>query len=144
MSETRVAPGKRVSGSAIRGGGVARGDASAESHAKTEGDRLPATLRLTRPSLPLEKLNVVGRRPFEIILDGTVVATVPAGETVELPVDVGHHSLRLREGHRVSPDRPFDATDGETIAFACHGSWFVLIYLASFIKPDLGISLKRN
>lgn len=96
--------------------GVARGDASLESHAQTEGHHMPATLRLTRTSFPLEKLNVVGRRPFEITLDGAVIATVPPGEAVELPVDAGHHTLRLREGHRVSPDRPFDATDGETIA----------------------------
>jgi hypothetical protein len=105
---------------------------------------MPATLKLTRRSLPLEGVNVVGRRPFEIILDANTVGTVPPGETVDLPINAGHHTLRLREGHRVSPDRPFDATDGETIAFACHGSWFVLIYLASFMKPDLGISLKRT
>lgn len=105
---------------------------------------MPATLKLTRRSLPLENLNVVGRRPFEITLDGAVVSTVTPGETVELPINAGHHSLRLREGHRVSPVRSFDATDGETIAFACHGSWFVLIYLASFVKPDLGISLERH
>ena len=104
---------------------------------------MPATLKLTRRSFPLEGLNVVGRRPFEITVDGTVVGTVPPGETVEVPINAGHHTLRLREGHRVSPDHPFDATDGETIAFTCHGSWFVLIYLASFLKPDLGISLER-
>jgi hypothetical protein len=115
-----------------------------EVHAQTEGDHMPATLKLTRRSFPLENLNVVGRRPFEITLDGTVLGAVRNRETVELPVDAGHHTLRLREGHRVSPDRSFEATDGETIAFACHGSWFVLIFLASFVKPDVGISLKRN
>lgn len=105
---------------------------------------MPATLKLTRRSLPLERLNVVGRRPFEINIDGSVVATMPPGETVELPMNAGHHTLRLRQGHRVSPTCRFEATDGETVAFACHGSWFVLIYLASFLKPDLGISLSRT
>lgn len=105
---------------------------------------MPATLKLTRRSFPLENLNVVGRRPFEITLDGTVVGALRNRETVELPVDAGHHTLCLREGRRISPDRSFDATDGETIAFACHGSWFVLIFLASFVKPDIGISLKRS
>jgi hypothetical protein len=105
---------------------------------------MPATLKLTRTSFPLEKLNVVGRRPFEITLDGTIVAAVRNQETVELPVDAGHHTLRLTEGHRVSPNRSFDATDGDTIAYTCHGSWFILTFLASFLKPDAGISLTRH
>lgn len=105
---------------------------------------MPATLKLTRRSFPLEALNVVGRRPFEITLDGTTVGAVRNRETVELPLDEGHHTLRLRESHRLSPARSFDATDGDIIAYTCHGSWFVLIFLASLLKPDAGISLKRN
>jgi hypothetical protein len=104
---------------------------------------MAVTLKLTRNRW-VENLSLVGQRPFDITLDGTVVGTVSPRETVELPADAGHHTLRLGAGHRVSPERSFDATDGETIAFACHGPAFWPIYLASFVKPDLGISLKRQ
>lgn len=104
---------------------------------------MAATLKLAR-NRSMENLSLVGRRPFEITLDGTVVGAVPPQETFEMPVDAGHHTLRLRAGYRVSPERSFDATDGETIAFACHGPALWPIYLASFVKPDLGISLKRT
>ena len=103
---------------------------------------MAATLKLIR-NLPLEKQNVVGRHPYEIILDRTVVGTVPAEETAELPIESGHHTLRLKSGRRVSPERSFDATDGQTISFSCHGP-FGPIFLASFVKPDLAIVLKRR
>jgi hypothetical protein len=103
---------------------------------------MAATLKLIR-NMPLEKENVVGRHPYEIILDGTVVGTVPAEETAELPIEAGHHTLRLQSGRRVSPERSFDAADGQTISFSCHGP-FGPIFLASFIKPDLAIVLKRR
>lgn len=99
---------------------------------------MAATLKLIR-YWPFEKQNVVGRHPYEIVLDGTVVGTVPAEETAELPIDSGHHTLRLKSGRRVSRERSFDATDGQTISFSCHGP-FGPIFLASFIKPDLAIS----
>lgn len=104
---------------------------------------MTATLKLAR-TRSLENLSLVGRRPFEITLDGTVVGTVSPRETAELPIGAGHHTLRLGAGRRVSPERSFDAADGETITFACHGPAFWPIYLASFAKPDLGISLKRR
>ena len=105
---------------------------------------MPATLKLTRRSFPLENFNVVGRRPFEITLDGTVVGTLHNRETVEMAVDAGHHTLHLSEGRRISPSRSFDSTDGETVAFSCHGSGSVLRFLASVVRPVVGISLERS
>lgn len=103
---------------------------------------MTATLKLIR-NWPLEKQNVVGRHPYEIILDGTVAGTLPAEETAELSIEAGHHTLRLTSGRRASPERSFDATDGQTISFSCHGP-FGPIFLASFLKPDLAIVLKRR
>lgn len=98
---------------------------------------MAATLKLTRGF-------GLTRQPFEITLDGAAVGTVPRHESVELSIDAGHHTLRLGSGRRISPERAFDASDGETISFACHGAAIWPIYLASLVKPDLSIALKRE
>ena len=92
-----------------------------------------ATLRLTRGSVEVQ------RHPFEILLEGRVVGSVSRRETVELPVEPGHHRLRLRSGRQVSPQRSFKAAEGEVINVSCHGARIWPIYVASLIKPDLGI-----
>ena len=98
----------------------------------------PATLILTREAIEVQ------RSPFEIVLDGMVIGTIARHQTVELQARPGRHSLRLRSGRQMSPDRPFDAAEGETINLRCHGARVWPIYLASLIKPDLGISLKQE
>lgn len=45
-----------------------------------------ATVRLTRGAFEGQ------RHPFEILLDGTVVGSLSRRETVELPVEPGHHT----------------------------------------------------
>jgi hypothetical protein len=99
---------------------------------------MPAMLKLTRGWIGMQ------RHPFEVTLDGTVIGTVPRQQTVELPIEDGHHILSLGSGRHISPERAFDATDGQTITFSCHGATIWPIYLASFLKPDLGITLKRE
>ena len=97
-----------------------------------------ATLKLTRGAVEVQ------RHPFEILRDGTVVGSVSRRETVELPVEPGRHTLRLRSGRQLSPERSFDAAEGEAINFSCHGARVWPIYVASLIKPDLGLSLKQE
>jgi len=99
---------------------------------------MTATLKLTRTWLGMQ------RQPFEIILDGTVVGTLPYKETLELPIQAGHHTLRLRSGRQISLERSFDTADERIVSFSCHGATIWPIYLASFLKPDLGITLKRE
>jgi hypothetical protein len=103
-----------------------------------ESTMASATLKLTRGAVEMQ------RRPFEILLDGKVVGSVSRRETVELPVEPGRHTLRLHLGRRVSPERSFDAAEGELISFSSHGARVWPIYAASLIKPDLGISLKQE
>jgi hypothetical protein len=100
---------------------------------------MSATLKLTRGWI-----GIYSHHPFEITLDGTVIGTVPRQQTVELPIEHGHHTLRLRAGRQISPERALDATDGQTVTFSCHGAAIWPIYLASFLRPDLGITLKRE
>jgi hypothetical protein len=49
----------------------------------------------------------------------------------------------MTSGRRKSPERTFDATDGQTICFISHGP-VGPIFLASFVKPELAIVLKRQ
>jgi hypothetical protein len=103
---------------------------------------MTATLKVTR-NWRAAKWNVVGRHPAEVVLDGTVVASIEAGETAEVSVGDGRHTLRMTSGRRMSPERTFDATDGQTICFISHGP-VGPIFLASFVKPELAIVLKRQ
>jgi hypothetical protein len=97
-----------------------------------------ATVKLTRGWIEVQ------RRPFDISLDGKVVGSVSRRGIVELPVERGRHTLRLRSGRQLSPESSFDAAEGEVINFSCHGATIWPIYVASLVKPDLGITLKRE
>jgi hypothetical protein len=43
-----------------------------------------------------------------------------------------------------SQDHSFDANDGEVVNFRTHGAMVWPRYVASIVKPDLAISLKRE
>ena len=102
---------------------------------------MSATLRLTRQH-PLTELR---RGPFEIELDGKSIGSISkTGETSEIPVEAGHHTLRIGSGRSSSPARSFDVADGDVVNFRTHGPLVWPVYVASMLKPDLGISLKRE
>jgi hypothetical protein len=101
---------------------------------------VPATLRLTREGFGME----LRRGTFDVTVDGQVVGSSKWHETVEVPVEAGHHTLRIRAGRYSSPGRAFDASDGETVNFRCHGAMIWPLYVASIVKPDLAISLRRE
>jgi len=98
-----------------------------------------AMLRLTREGAGIE----LRRGEFEILVDGKGTGSIKWRETVETPLEPGHHTLRLRVGRYSSRDCPFDATDGEVVSFRCHGAMVWPRFVASLVKPDLGVSLKR-
>jgi hypothetical protein len=99
-----------------------------------------ATLKLSREGAGIE----LRRGPFEIQLDGTSVGSIKHHETVETPLEPGHHILRIRSGRYSSQDHPFDVSDGETVTFRTHGAMVWPRYIASIVKPDLAISLKHE
>ena len=101
---------------------------------------MPGTLRLTREGTGIE----LRRGRFEIVLDGDVVATIERGDTKEIPLAPGHHSLRIRKGRYSSPSHGFDSADGERVNFRCHGAMMWPRYVASLVKPDLAVSLHRE
>jgi hypothetical protein len=99
-----------------------------------------AILKLTREGSGLE----LRRGTFDISVDGTSESAIEWHETVEMRLDPGHHVLRIRAGRYSSPDRSFEAADDEVVNFRCHGAMMWPRYVASIVKPDLAISLKRE
>lgn len=102
---------------------------------------MSATLILTRKHPGMELL----RGPYEIQSDGERVGSIiKTRDTLEIPVEPGHHSIRIRSGRYSSQERSFDVGDGEVVSFRTHGPLVWPLYVAAMIKPDRGISLKRE
>ena len=103
---------------------------------------MSATLRLTRNvgSAAFE----LRRGRFEILVDGNPVGAIENHETVEIPIEPGHHELVLLKGRYSSRGRSFDAAEGDVVNFRCNGARIWPTYLASILRPDLAISLKRS
>jgi hypothetical protein len=101
---------------------------------------MTATLQLTRTWAAL-----TDRGKWQILVDGTAAGSIDRKETVELPVQPGHHTLRVKtSGRFLSAERSFDADDGEEIRFLCHSARYWPLMLVATIKPDLWISLKQE
>jgi hypothetical protein len=98
------------------------------------------TLRLTREARGIE----LRRGRFEVLVDGTRVQSFDRNETVEISLEPGHHTLRILAGRYSSRDQSFDVADGEVINFRSHGAMIWPTYVASIVKPNLAISLKRE
>ena len=82
---------------------------------------------------------------WQITLDGDVVGTIAVGQTVELPIEKGYHTLRLNSDRHHSPERSFEAAEGQVVSFACRTAVaFWPVHVAAAIKPDLWISLKQR
>jgi hypothetical protein len=99
-----------------------------------------ATLRLRREAFGLE----LRRGTFDISVDGQSVGSLQSRQTVELPIDPGHHTLQIRAGRYSSRERSFEVADGEMVNFHLHGVTIWPLYVASLVKPRLAISLKRE
>jgi hypothetical protein len=98
------------------------------------------TLQLTRTWAAL-----TDRGKWQILLGGTAAGSIDRKETVELPVEPGHHTLRVERSQRfLSPERSFDAADGQEIRFFCHSARYWPLMLAAIVKPDLWITLRRE
>ncbi len=100
---------------------------------------MSATLKLTRETPFAFELR---RGVFDISVDGKAVGTIESHETVEVPLEPGHHTLQIRHGRYSSRDESFDVPDGEVVSFHCHGAMVWPTYVASILKPDLAISLR--
>lgn len=88
---------------------------------------------------------VFGRRQeWGILLDGKPTGSIARDRGAELPVEPGHHTLRLSSGRFTSPERSFDIADGQVVSFSCHAPMFWPHAAAAVIVPGLWISLRRE
>ncbi len=100
---------------------------------------MPASLRVTREGFGIE----LRRGTFDITVDDKSVGSLDYGQTLEVPLEPGSHTLRVRVGRYSSRDRSFAASDSQVVSFRCHAAMVWPRYVVSFIKPDLGISVRR-
>jgi hypothetical protein len=99
-----------------------------------------ATIRLSRAG-SLSPL--LGMETYNISVDGRVVGAIAAGETVEVSVTPGRHSLLLQgRGRNRSPLRALEVAEEEVVSYRCHGPWFWPLMVAAQVKPSLWISLR--
>jgi hypothetical protein len=71
-------------------------------------------------------------RAYQIVLDGAVVGSVRARQSVTIPVAPGVHSLTLRIDWCGSAEIPFEVHPGENVAFECGSSltgWRILLVI---------------
>ena len=101
---------------------------------------MPATLKLTHKAIGAE----VRRGPYDVVVDGERVGSVEMNDTIEIPIEPGRHALQVRSGRKSSGSRPFEAADGEIVAYRCTGKRFLPIFLASFVVPSLALQLVRQ
>ena len=86
-------------------------------------------------------------RKWDVVVDGKVASAVANGETRDLRVEGGTHTLRV--GHRwwASPLRSFTVTDAKTVEFVCRPRPHPMIWIpygvASLYRHDLFIVLER-
>ena len=82
---------------------------------------------------------------WQVIVDGTLAGSITRQETVEVPVEPGHHTLRLKRSARfLSPERSFEVADGTDTRFHCRCAMLWPQFLAALVKPDLWISLRQE
>jgi hypothetical protein len=101
---------------------------------------MAATLRLTHKALGAE----VRRGTYAIVVDGQPAGSVEMNDTVDIPIEPGHHTLQVRNGRNSSRTETFDAAESQTVAFRCTGKSFLPIFLASFFVPSLALQLRRT
>jgi hypothetical protein len=101
---------------------------------------MPATLKLTHKAIGAE----VRRGTYDVLVDGKPDGSMEMNETIDIPVEPGHHTVQVRNGRNSSRAKSFDAVEGETVAFRCTGKSILPLFLLSFVVPSLAISLVRQ
>ncbi len=101
---------------------------------------MAATLQLVREGRIME----LRRGTFRVLLDGEDIGSIEPDQTIDLPIQPGHHELQVKLGRYRSRREPFNTADGETVTFRCYGGRIWPLYLASIVKPDLALTLKRE
>jgi hypothetical protein len=102
---------------------------------------LAATLQLARVQARPPELR---RGIFEVSVDGNSIGSIANHDIFETQIAAGHHTLRLRKGRYTSRQLSFEASDGDTVTFRCHGARIWPTWLLSFALPSMAISLTQE
>jgi hypothetical protein len=102
--------------------------------------KMSATLKLTHKAIGVE----VRRGTFDVVVDGERVGSLEMNDTIEIPIEPGHHTLQVRNGRNLSRTLTFDAAEDQVVAFRCTGKRILPIFLLSFVVPRLALSLRRE
>jgi hypothetical protein len=101
---------------------------------------MSGTLRLTHKTIGVE----VRRGTYDVVVDGKRVGSLELNQTVDIPVEPGHHTVQVRSGRNSSQTKAFDVAQGEIASFRCSGKSILPIFLLSFVVPSLALSLNRE
>ncbi len=101
---------------------------------------MTGTLKLTHKAIGAE----VRRGTYDLLVDGHSAGSLQMNATIEIPLEPGRHTVRVRSGRNSSRAETFDVAESETVAFRCTGKRFLPIFLASFIVPSLALKLTRE
>ena len=99
---------------------------------------MTATLKMTHKAIGAE----VRRGTYDIVVDGHLAGSVEMNDTIEIPIEAGHHTQQVRNGRNLSRTLTFDAAEGQVVAFRSTGKRFLPIFLVSFVVPRLALSLR--
>jgi hypothetical protein len=78
------------------------------------------------------------------LLDGDDVASIEWKQAIEVPIEPGGHRLQIKAGRYRSRECSFVTDTEQVINFRCNGARIWPLYVASIVKPDLVISLRRE
>jgi hypothetical protein len=101
---------------------------------------MSATLQLTHKTIGAE----VRRGTYDAMVDGQRAGSVELNETIDIPVEPGRHTLKVRNGRNSSRTKTFNVGEGETASFRTSGKNILPIFLLSFVVPSLALSLHRE
>ncbi len=85
-------------------------------------------------------------RFYEIILDGKNVGIIFATQTISVPVEPGHHSLKMKIDWGGSEEINFSIGSGEEITFECESTfriWQLLLFPYYFFRSNDWVLLKQ-
>src|SRR5580692_9171084 len=94
--------------------------------------------------------NSHGGRAWQVVLDGSVVGSIPNNETVDLEVEAGRHDVQMTSMRFLrSPKESIELAQGHVIGLSCRRrprhpfivQRSIILLIASLFKHDVWISL---
>jgi ABC-2 type transport system ATP-binding protein len=107
-----------------------------------------ATMRIARQGAGSG--NSQGGRAWHVVIDGSVVGSLSNNETIDLPVDAGHHAVQVASRRFLrSPKESLEVAEGQVIRLSCQRrprhpfivQRSIYFLVVSLFKHDVWISL---